>query len=87
MSVERRGRGHWTRRLYGWRLGCGGRASGEGALEAAADVSMRLALGDAFGFVGPGFVAAVQSSNRHRVESTIEVRYVRSGGTGYRNPG
>jgi hypothetical protein len=61
--------------------------SGEGALEAAADVSMRLALGDAFGFVGPGFVVAAQSSNGHRVESTIEVRYGRSGGTGYRNPG
>jgi hypothetical protein len=32
--------------------------SGEGALEAAADVSMRLALAEAFGFVGAGFVVA-----------------------------
>ena len=32
--------------------------SGEGAFEAAADVSMRFALGGAFGFVGPGFVVA-----------------------------
>jgi hypothetical protein len=47
--------------------------SGECALEAAADVSMRLALGDAFGFVGPGFVVAAQSGNRDSVESTIEV--------------
>jgi hypothetical protein len=47
--------------------------SGEGALESAADVSMRLALGDAFGFVGPGFVVAAQSGDRDRVESTIKV--------------
>jgi hypothetical protein len=47
--------------------------SGEGALEAAADVSMRLALGEAFGFVGAGFVVAAQSGNRHCVESPIEV--------------
>jgi hypothetical protein len=46
--------------------------SGEGALEAAADVSMRLDLGEAFGFVA-GFVVAAQSGHRHCVESTIEV--------------
>ena len=41
--------------------------SSERAFEAAADVSMRLALGGAFGFVGPGFVVAAQSGNRDRV--------------------
>jgi hypothetical protein len=47
--------------------------SGEGALEAASDVSMGPALGEAIGFVGAGFVVAAQSGNRHCVESTIEV--------------
>src|SRR5215216_6485888 len=47
--------------------------SGEGALEATADVSTRLALGDAFVFVGPGFVVAAQSGNRDRVQGAVEV--------------
>jgi hypothetical protein len=34
---------------------------------------MRLALGGAFGFVGPGFVVAAQSGNRDRVKGTVEV--------------
>ncbi len=34
--------------------------SGEDALEAAADVAVGLALGGAFGFVGPGFFVAAQ---------------------------
>ena len=41
--------------------------SSERAFEAAADISMRLALGGAFGFVGPGFVVAAQSGDRDRV--------------------
>jgi hypothetical protein len=47
--------------------------SGEGAFEAAADVSMRFALGGAFGFVGPGFVVAAESGNRDRVQGAVEV--------------
>ena len=47
--------------------------SSERAFEAAADVSMRLALGGAFGFVGPGFVVAAQSGDRDRVQSAVEV--------------
>ena len=47
--------------------------SGEGAFEAAPDVSMRLALGGAFGFVGPGFVVVAQSGNRDRVQGAVEV--------------
>ena len=34
---------------------------------------MRLALGDAFGFVGLGFVVAAQSGDRDRVESAVEL--------------
>jgi hypothetical protein len=34
---------------------------------------MRLALGGAFGFVGPGFVVAAQSGNRDRVQGAVEV--------------
>jgi hypothetical protein len=34
---------------------------------------MRLALGEAFALVGPGFVVAVQSVNRDPVDSTMEV--------------
>ena len=40
--------------------------SGEGALEPAADVPVRLALGGAFGYVG-------REGDRHSVEGTIEV--------------
>ena len=47
--------------------------SGEGALEAAADVAMGLALGGAFGFVGAGFVVAAQSGDRDRVQGAVEV--------------
>jgi hypothetical protein len=47
--------------------------SGEGPLEAAADVSMRLALRYPFGFLGPGFIVAAQSGDRDRVEGTVEV--------------
>ena len=47
--------------------------SGEGAFEAAADVSVRLALGGAFGFVGAGFVVAAQSGDRDRVQGAVEV--------------
>ena len=55
------------RRLCGWRLGCSGRAIGEGALEPAADVSSSLALGGTFGYVGSG------GSWPGQYEGTIEV--------------
>jgi hypothetical protein len=77
MFVKRRGRaverGGWA----GGGLDAAVEPSGEGAFEAAADVSMRLALGGAFGFAGPGFVVAAHSGNRDRVESPVEVSVVR----------